>query len=88
MFIAVMLPYSGPPLLQGRLSNLGLLLAGREAPEFVKLASFLSTREFLPLPPQSGLSLVVGIFLMQFQFSLKDNCSKGSCKFVVSVGGG
>ena len=48
------------------------------------MAFSLSRKVFLPLPPQSALSLVVGV---QFPV-LRGNCSKGSCKFVVSMGGG
>ena len=39
---------------------------GHEVPRFTKVAFFLSRKEFLSLPPQSALSLVVGVLLIQF----------------------
>ena len=88
MPIVVTLPCSGPLLLQGRLHILGLLPAGHEAPQLAKVAFFLSRKEFLSLPPQSGLSLVAGVLFIQFSVLSWGNCSKNSCKLVVSVGGG
>ena len=54
------------PLLQGGLCTFGLLPGGREALQLVKVAFFLSRREFLPLLPQLGLSTVAGVPLIQF----------------------
>lgn len=48
---------------------------------------FLSRREFLPLPPQSALFLVVGVLFIQIFNSLLGNCAKSVCKFIVSMGG-
>ena len=60
---------------------------GCEVP-WLKCGIFLSRKEFLPLPPQSALSLVVSSFNIVVQFSFRGNYSKSSCKFVISVGGG
>ena len=60
------LPGSGPPLLQGRLCTLTLLPASHEVLRLAKVAFFLSRKEFLPLPPQLGLSFIEGVPLMQF----------------------
>ena len=83
MLIAVTVPSSGPLLPQGRLCTLGLLPASHEVLQLAKVAFLLSRKEFLPLPTQSGLSLVVGVLFIQFSV-----LSQGSCKLVVSVGGG
>ena len=82
-----MLLHSGPPLLQRSLRTLGLLLASHEGLQCVKVAFFLSRKEFLLLPPQSGLSHVVGFFLSSLQFFLRGNCSQSSCKFAVQMVG-
>ena len=66
MLIAVELPCSGPLLLQGRLRTLRLLLADHEELQLEKLAFFLFIKEFLPLLPQSRLSLISGVLFMQF----------------------
>ena len=66
MLIAVTVRCSGPPLLQGRLCTLGLLQAIHEVSQLVKIALFLSRKEFLPLPHQAGLSLVVGVLFILF----------------------
>ena len=49
---------------------------------------FFSSKEFLPLLPQSALSLVVGVPFIQFSVLSQGNCSKSSCEFVVSMGVG
>ena len=48
---------------------------------------FSLQKEFLPLLPQSGLSLVE-FFLSSFQFSLQGNFSKNSCNLLLIVGEG
>ena len=58
------------------------------SPSILECGFFLSTKEFLPLPPESALSLVVGFFKPSFQFTFLGSCFKSSCKFVMSMGGG
>ena len=86
--IVVTLSCSDPPLLQGRLRTLRLLLTGCEAWWLAKVAFFLSRQEFLPFHLNQDCPLSLGLFLSSCQFSLMGRCSKSSCKFVVSVGGG
>ena len=86
LLIVVMPPCSDLLLLQGRLHTLGLALVGHEALQLARVAFFLSKKEFLPLPPQSGLFLVGGFFLSSFHFSLRGNCSMRGCKLVLSMG--
>ena len=59
-------PWLRAPLLQGGLRTFGLLPGGHEALRLVKAAFFLSRREFLPLLPQLGLSVVAEVPLIQF----------------------
>ena len=66
MLIAVMLPHSDPLLLQRRLHTLRLLTASYEVPRLAKMVFFLFRKEFMPLPRQSGLSLVAKVLFIQF----------------------
>ena len=59
-----------PPLLQGRLHILGLLPASHEV-LWLQGGFFLSRKDFLPLLPQSALSLVAEVLFISFQFSLR-----------------
>ena len=65
LLIVLTLPCSDPLLLQGRLGTLRLLLASCEVLQF-KGDFFLSRKKFMLLPPQSALSLVVGVAFIQF----------------------
>ena len=81
-------PCSDPPLLQRRLRALGLLLAGHEALQLVKVAFFLFRRNFCLFHLSWICPLLQEFFLSSFHFSLRGNCSKSSCRLVVSVRGG
>ena len=81
--IALLLRCPTPP---GKASY--LKIAPSHEVSWLECDFFLSRKVFLLLPPLSVLSLVVGVFLSSFWFSLRGNWSTGSCKFLVSVGGG
>ena len=66
---AVMHPCSGPLLIQGRPQTLGMLLSCCEVPR-LKGGFFLSRKEFLLLPLQSALSLVVRVLFVPLFGSL------------------
>lgn len=86
MPIAVMFPCSGPLLLQGWLHTLGVLLAGCEVLQLVKVSFFSPESNSCLSHLSQDCPLLQGFFLSSFQFSCRSNCSKSSCELV--VGGG
>ena len=87
MLIVVTLPHSGTLLLQERLHTLRFFLIGHEAP-WLEGGFFSPERNFYLFHLSQHCPLLLGFFLSSFHFSLRGNCSKSSCKFVVSLGEG
>ena len=78
---ALLLRSSAPP---GKASYLKIA-PGHET-LWLECGFFVSRKEILPLQPQH-CPFLWGFFLSIFQFSLRGNCSKRSCDFVMSMGG-